>query len=70
MKKEDHVYLIIPNKKTRIVLIERGNQKKLRYEINEFFYWKKPNYILGGVIIIVGGIYFYCIFKKLAQFIL
>jgi len=69
--KKDRVYLMNPNKnKMHMVLIERGNQKMLRDEINKFFYWKKPNYIFGGAIIITLGIYFYCILEKLVQIIL
>jgi hypothetical protein len=69
--KSDRVYLMNPNKKKiHMVLIERGNQKKLREEINKFFYWKKPNYVFGGAIIIVLSIYFYCILEKLVQIIL
>ena len=68
--KKDRVHLIIPNKKYRVVLIERGDINKLRNEINKFFYWKKPNYVFGGAIIIVLSIYFYCILEKLVQIIL
>ena len=69
--KKDRVYLMNPNKnKMHMVLIERGNQKMLRNEINKFFYRKKPNYIFGGAIIITLSIYFYCILGKLVQIIL
>jgi len=68
---KDRVYLMNPKKnKKQIVLIERGDQKKLRQEINKFFYWKKPNYIFGTAVIIVLGIYFFCLFKKIGEIIL
>ena len=68
--KKDRVHLIIPNKKYRVVLIERGDINKLRNEINKFFYWKKPNYIFGAAIVLVVSLYFYFIIKKLILFLL
>ena len=50
--------------------IERGDQKKLRLEINKFFYWRKPNYIFGAAVLITLSIYFYCLFKKILEIIL
>jgi len=68
--KKDRVHLIVPNKKYRVVLIERGNGDKLRHEINKFFYWKKPNYILAAAIVLVLTLYFYLIIKKLILYLL
>ena len=68
--KKDRVHLIVPNKKYRVVLIERGNGDQLRDEINKFFYWKKPNYIFGAAIVLVLTLYFYFIIKKLILYLL
>jgi len=69
--KSDRVHFVNTKKKvSHSVLIERGDQKKLRLEINKFFYWRKPNYIFGAAVLITLSIYFYCLFKKILEIIL